>query len=59
MTLGLLGETAIDFTQGNESSAGRRTAKFSLANALPDFGESIAQMLDIVEPVADERERHT
>src|SRR5215212_4191616 len=54
ITLGLLGETAIDFTAGNESS-GRADAGITFSGErVPDFGESIAKMLDIIQPVATE-----
>jgi ABC-type transporter Mla subunit MlaD len=54
MTLGLLGETAIDFTQGNESSGRASDGEMFAGDRVPDFGESIAKMLDIVKPVAIE-----
>ena len=54
ITLGLLGETAIDFTQGNESSGRAQDGETFVGERVPDFGESIAKMLDIVQPVARE-----
>lgn len=54
ITLGLLGETAIDFTQGNESSGRASDGEMFAGGRVPDFGESIAKMLDIVKPVAVE-----
>ena len=54
MTLGLLGETAIDFTQGSESSGRAENGEMFAGDRVPDFGESIAKMLDIVKPVAVE-----
>jgi len=54
ITLGLLGETAIDFTQGNESSGPARDGETFAGERVPDFGESISKMLDIVKPVAVE-----
>ena len=54
ITLGLLGETAIDFTQGNESSGRAQDGQTFAGERVPDFGESIAKMLDIVQPVATE-----
>jgi ABC-type transporter Mla subunit MlaD len=54
ITLGLLGETAIDFTQGNESSGRANDGETFAGERVPDFGESIAKMLDIVKPVAVE-----
>jgi ABC-type transporter Mla subunit MlaD len=54
ITLGLLGETALDFTQGNESSGRAQDGEMFAGERVPDFGESIAKMLDIVKPVAVE-----
>jgi ABC-type transporter Mla subunit MlaD len=54
ITLGLLGETAIDFTQGNESSGRAKNGELFAGDRVPDFGEAIAKMLDIVKPVAAE-----
>ena len=54
ITLGLLGETAIDFTQGNEVSGRAQDGEMFAGERVPDFGESIAKMLDIVKPVAVE-----
>jgi ABC-type transporter Mla subunit MlaD len=53
-TLGLLGETAIDFTQGNESSGRAKDGEMFAGERVPDFGEAIAKLLDIVKPVAVE-----
>jgi ABC-type transporter Mla subunit MlaD len=54
MTLGLLGETAIDFTQGRESSGRANDGEMFAGERVPDFGEAIAKVLDIVKPVAVE-----
>ena len=54
ITLGLLGETAIDFTQGNESSGLAKDGEMFAGERVPDFGESISKILDIVKPVAIE-----
>jgi ABC-type transporter Mla subunit MlaD len=54
ITLGLLGETAIDFTQGNESSGRANDGEMFAGERVADFGESISKMLDIVKPVAIE-----
>lgn len=54
ITLGLLGENAIDFTAGNESSGRAEDGQTFAGDRIPDFGESIAKMLDIVQPVATE-----
>jgi ABC-type transporter Mla subunit MlaD len=54
ITLGLLGETAIDITQGNDSSGRASEGEMFAGERVPDFGESISKMLDIVKPVAVE-----
>ena len=54
ITLGLLGETAIDFTQGTEASGRASSGEIFAGERVPDFGESIARMLDIIAPVATE-----
>ncbi|MEY2504138.1 MAG: phospholipid/cholesterol/gamma-HCH transport system substrate-binding protein [Verrucomicrobiota bacterium] len=54
ITLGLLGETAIDITQGDESSGRATDGEIFAGERVPDFGESISKMLDIVKPVATE-----
>ncbi len=54
ITLGLLGEVAIDITQGNESSGRAADGEIFAGERVPDFGESISKMLDIVKPVAAE-----
>jgi methyl-accepting chemotaxis protein len=54
VTLGLLGETAIDITQGNDSSGRAADGETFAGERVPDFGESISKMLDIVKPVATE-----
>jgi hypothetical protein len=54
ITLGLLGETAIDITQGNDSSGRAADGETFAGERVPDFGESVSRMLDIVKPVAIE-----
>ncbi len=54
ITLGLLGETAIDFTAGNETAGRAEDGQTFAGDRVPDFGESIAKMLEIVQPVATE-----
>jgi phospholipid/cholesterol/gamma-HCH transport system substrate-binding protein len=54
ITLGLLGEVAIDITQGNENSGRAADGEIYAGERVPDFGESISKMLDIVKPVAAE-----
>jgi ABC-type transporter Mla subunit MlaD len=52
MTLGLLGETAIDFSAGNDHSGKAESGQIFAGNRVPDFSESISRMLSIIEPVA-------
>ena len=54
ISLGLLGETAIDVTQGNDSSGRASDGEMFAGERVPDFGEAIAKMLDVVKPVAVE-----
>jgi phospholipid/cholesterol/gamma-HCH transport system substrate-binding protein len=54
ITLGLLGEVAIDFTEGTESSGRANSGEVFAGERVPDFGEAIAKMLDIIAPVAIE-----
>jgi ABC-type transporter Mla subunit MlaD len=54
ITLGLLGETAIDFTQGNEGAGRAQDGELFTGERVPDFGEAVAQMLTIIAPVATE-----
>jgi len=54
ITLGLLGEVAIDFTEGTETSGRANSGEIFAGERVPDFGEAIARMLDIIAPVATE-----
>lgn len=54
ITLGLLGEVAIDITQGNDAAGRASDGEIFAGERVPDFGESISKMLDIVKPVATE-----
>jgi phospholipid/cholesterol/gamma-HCH transport system substrate-binding protein len=54
ITLGLLGETAIDFTEGTEASGRASAGEVFAGERVPDFGEALARLLDIVQPVATE-----
>lgn len=54
ITLGLLGETAIDITQGREASGRAEDGQAFAGERVPDFGEAIAKMLEIIQPVAKE-----
>src|SRR5437762_2831813 len=53
-TLGLLGETAIDFTQGNESLGRAQDGELFAGERVPDFAEAISKILDIIKPIAVE-----
>lgn len=52
ITLGLLGETAIDFTQGNDSAGRAQDGETFAGERIPDFAEAIAEVLEIIKPVA-------
>ncbi|MEO8439323.1 MAG: hypothetical protein ABI540_03775 [Spartobacteria bacterium] len=54
MTLGLLGETAIDFSAGNDHSGRAEAGQVFAGNRVPDFGEAIAKLLGMIGPVATE-----
>jgi len=54
ITLGLLGEVAIDFTEGTEASGRANSGEIFAGERVPDFGEAIARMLDIISPLATE-----
>src|SRR4051812_24709573 len=54
ISLGLLGEMAIDFTQGNDSSGRSAEGQVFAGERTPDFSEAAAKLLDVVEPVAKE-----
>ena len=54
ITLGLLGETAIDITQGSEESGRAQDGQTFAGERVPEFGETIAKVLDIIQPVATE-----
>jgi ABC-type transporter Mla subunit MlaD len=54
MTLGLLGETAIDISGGNDHSGKAESGQVFVGTRVPDFSEAIAKLLGIVGPVATE-----
>lgn len=54
MQLGLLGEMAIDITSGTEGSGRARDGEIFTGERTPDFSEAIAQMLQVIKPVASE-----
>jgi phospholipid/cholesterol/gamma-HCH transport system substrate-binding protein len=54
LTLGLLGETAIDISGGSDHSSKAEPGQVFVGNRVPDFSEAIAKLLGIVQPVATE-----
>ena len=54
MQLGLLGEMAIDITQGTETSGRARDGETFAGERIPDFSEAAAKMLEVIKPVAAE-----
>src|ERR1700719_1404360 len=54
MQLCLLGEMAIDITQGTESAGRAHDGEIFAGERTPDFSEAISQMLEIIKPVATE-----
>jgi hypothetical protein len=54
MQLGLLGELAIDITQGTEASGRAHDGEMFAGERTPDFSEAISQMLEVIKPVAAE-----
>ena len=54
MQLGLLGEMAIDITQGTEASGRARDGEMFAGERNPDFSEAAAKLLEIIKPVASE-----
>jgi MlaD protein len=54
ISLGLLGEMAIDFTQGTEVSGRAHDGELFAGERAPDFSEAAARLLDVVDPVAKE-----
>src|SRR5207249_4248896 len=54
MQLGLLGDMAIDITQGTEASGRARDGEIFAGERTPDFSEAAAKMLEVIKPVAAE-----
>jgi phospholipid/cholesterol/gamma-HCH transport system substrate-binding protein len=54
ISLGLLGEMAIDITQGTENSGRAHDGEMFAGERSPDFSEAAAKLLDIIQPVAKE-----
>ena len=54
MQLGLLGDMAIDITQGTEASGRARDGDMFAGERTPDFSEAASKMLEVIKPVATE-----
>jgi ABC-type transporter Mla subunit MlaD len=54
MQLGLLGDMAIDFTQGTENSGRAKDGEMFAGERTPDLGDAAAKMLEVIKPVAAE-----
>jgi phospholipid/cholesterol/gamma-HCH transport system substrate-binding protein len=54
LQLGLLGDMAIDFTQGTESSGRAKDGEMFAGERTPDLGDAAARMLEVIKPVAAE-----
>jgi ABC-type transporter Mla subunit MlaD len=54
MQLGLLGDMAIDMTQGTDSSGRAHDGEMFAGERTPDLGTAAAKMLEIIKPVAAE-----
>jgi ABC-type transporter Mla subunit MlaD len=52
--LGLLGDMAIDFTQGTEASGRAKDHEMFAGERTPDLGEAAAKMVEVIKPVATE-----
>lgn len=52
--LGLLGDMAIDITQGTEASGRAKKDEMFAGERTPDLGEAAAKMLEVIKPVAAE-----
>ena len=54
MQLGLLGDMAIDITQGTENSGRAHDGEIFAGERTPDLGSAAAKMLEVIKPVAAE-----
>ena len=54
MQLGLLGDMAIDFTQGTEASGLAKGDEMFAGERTPDLGDAAAKMVEVIKPVAAE-----
>jgi phospholipid/cholesterol/gamma-HCH transport system substrate-binding protein len=52
--LGLLGDMAIDFTQGTDASGRAKDGEMYAGERTPDFTEAASKMLEVIKPVATE-----
>jgi ABC-type transporter Mla subunit MlaD len=52
--LGLLGDMAIDITEGTESSGRAKGGEMFAGERVPDFSEAAAKLLEVIKPVASE-----
>ncbi len=53
-TLGLLGETIIDISEGTDHATRAEPGQVFVGNRVPDFSEAISKLLGVVQPVAIE-----
>src|SRR5438067_7165155 len=54
MQIGLLGDMAIDITQGTAESGRAKDGEIFAGERTPDLGEAAAKMLEVIKPVAAE-----
>jgi hypothetical protein len=54
MQLGLLGDLAIDFTQGTGASGRAKDGEIFAGERTPDLSEAAGKMLEVIKPVATE-----
>jgi ABC-type transporter Mla subunit MlaD len=54
MQLGLLGEMAIDITQGTDAAGRARDGEIFAGERTPDFSEAAAKLIEVIKPVAAE-----
>src|SRR6266536_5343052 len=54
MQLGLLGDLAIDFTQGTGAAGRAKDGEMFAGERTPDLGEAAAKMVEVIKPVATE-----
>ena len=52
--LGLLGDMAIDITEGTENSGRAKDGEMFAGERVPDFSEAAAKLLEVIKPVASE-----